>query len=196
MTTTDSYKPAQSSFLAVKKDYEILTKLILDNDRVAKLLFYPSADALSRPKVSQEDRVAMLGRQIDVVPKLKVDNECFNYILILQDNFVPSGNLEFRNNLIYFFIVCHYTTWHLKDFDLRPYEIAGEIDALINRKHLSGIGELEFVGGDCFVLNDEFSGVSLVYRTVRGGDDKNPNVKPKDSIGHIEDFKGLLDLDS
>lgn len=190
----DLYKPAKSSFLSVKKDYEIIINLLLDNDRIARLLKYPSADALLKPAVSQQDRLALLGTQIDTVPKIKVDNKCLNYITVLQDNFTLSDNPQFRDNLIYFIISCHYTTWHLKNFELRPYEIAGEIDSMLNNKHISGIGRLEFVGADMNVMNDEFSGLTLVYRTVRGGDDNNPDKKPKDSVGHVEDFKDLIDF--
>jgi hypothetical protein len=36
----------------------------------------------------------------------------------------------------------------LKDFELRPYKIAAEIDTMFNNKHLSGIGLLQFMGAN------------------------------------------------
>jgi hypothetical protein len=34
----------------------------------------------------------------------------------------------------------------LEDFALRPYKIAAEIDSMFNNTHLTGIGELQFIG--------------------------------------------------
>jgi hypothetical protein len=80
------------------------------------------------------------------VPKLYVDGSVLNYILINFDNFTPSENPEFRDNTIQFHIVCHFDQWNLRDYALRPYKIAGEIDSMFNLKKLTGIGYLEFMG--------------------------------------------------
>jgi len=37
---------------------------------------------------------------------------------------------------------------------LRPYKIAGEIDAMLNKTKLTGIGEVEFQGADDLLLNE------------------------------------------
>mgnify|MGYP005928119089 FL=1 len=54
---------------------------------------------------------------------------------------------------------------------MRPYRIAGEIDAMLDGTHLTGIGELEFVSAIPYVYNEEFAGVSLTYLAVRGHED-------------------------
>ena len=89
------------------------------------------------------------------------------------DDFVPNAtNPSFRNNLIIFNIVCHYDDWNLGDFQLRPYKIAGEIDAMFNGKNEFGIGEFQLVGGEQTTINDEFGGVTLVYMVIHGNEDK------------------------
>jgi hypothetical protein len=50
----ESYKYPHSSFLAVEKDYEIILSMMLKNDRLKKLLYYQSPDALKRPNLTQE----------------------------------------------------------------------------------------------------------------------------------------------
>jgi hypothetical protein len=67
----------------------------------------------------------------------------------------------------------------MNDFQLRPYKIAAEIDTLFNGRHLSGIGELQFLGANQLLLNDEFAGLTLMYSAVHGEDDKvnSPNEK-------------------
>jgi hypothetical protein len=47
-------------------------------------------------------------KNIKIVPKLYVDGSVLNYILITFNNFTPSGNPEFRDNIIEFDIICHY----------------------------------------------------------------------------------------
>jgi len=58
---------------------------------------------------------------------------------------------------------------------LRPYRVAGEIDAMLDKTHLTGIGELEFISAVPYVYSEEFAGVSLTYLAIRGHEDlKNP----------------------
>ena len=62
----------------------------------------------------------------------------------------------------------------MEDFKLRPYRIAAEIDSMFDGKHLTGIGELEFVGCSQVILTDEYAGVCLMYAAIHGEEDKKP----------------------
>ena len=75
-----------------------------------------------------------------------------------------------------FDIICHYEQWNLGDFKLRPYKIAGRIDGRINNKKLTGIGTVQFISAGNLIINDEMSGLSLVYQAVHGGEDTNENT--------------------
>jgi hypothetical protein len=90
----------------------------------------------------------LIKNNIKIVPKLYVDGTVLNYIVISFDNFSPSSNPEFRNNVIEFDIICHFDQWQLEDFALRPYKIAAEIDSMLNGKHLTGIGNVEFMSAN------------------------------------------------
>ncbi len=86
---------------------------------------------------------------IKIVPKLYVDNSVLNYIIVSFDNFTTNRtNPEFRDNIIEFDIICHFDQWQLKDFQLRPYKIAAEIDSMLDGQRLTGIGKLEFLGAN------------------------------------------------
>jgi len=63
---------------------------------------------------------------------------------------------------------------------LRPYKIAAEIDSMFNNKHLTGIGELHFLGANQIVLTDEFAGLTLMYEAIHGGEDKKNAENPKE----------------
>jgi hypothetical protein len=57
---------------------------------------------------------------------------------------------------------------------LRPYRIAGEIDAMINNQKMTGIGTLKFEGATDLVLNDQLMGLTLNYRSVQSTEDVLP----------------------
>ena len=177
----ETYSFPRSSFLAVEKDMELLVNLFLKNDRLKKLLYYDTPAALSQPNVPQDKSLEMFGKQIKIVPKLRVDRPEFCYIVISFDNFTPNmTNTAFRDNIISFDIVCHFDQWNLGDLQLRPYKIAAEIDSMINNKRLTGIGKIEFLGANQIVLSDEFAGLTLMYQTIHGydGEDSKYARKP------------------
>lgn len=179
----DGYHIPKSSFLSMEKDTGIIVNEILKNNRLKKLLYYTTSDAMEKPNLTEDQSLSLLGTNIKIVPKLYVDGSVFNYVLINFDNFTPSENPEFRDNTIQFDIVCHFDQWNLRDYALRPYKIAGEIDSMFNLKKLTGIGYLEFMGATQIVLNDEFAGLCLMYRTVHGGEDEKymPTYPDKNS---------------
>ena len=179
----DGYHIPKSSFLSVEKDTGIIVNEILKNNRLKKLLYYTTSDAMEKPNLTEDQSLSLLGTNIKIVPKLYVDGSVYNYVLINFDNFTPSENPEFRDNTIQFDIICHFDQWNLKDYALRPYKIAGEIDSMFNLKKLTGIGYLEFMGATQIVLTDEFAGLCLMYRTVHGGEDEKymPTYPDKNS---------------
>ena len=173
----DRTKALKSSFLSIEKDMGLIMQEMLKNERLKKLLFYTSADALEpdKARLTPEESLSLIGTSIKNIPKIYIDNEVLNYVIINFDNFTPNPtNPEFRDNIIEFDILCHFKQWQLKDFKLRPYRIAAEIDSMFDGKHLTGIGKLEFLGGTLIAQNDEFGGVALLYRAVHGEEDKWP----------------------
>lgn len=188
----ETYSFPKSSFLSVDKDMSLITEQMLKNNRLKKLLFYTSKDAMDRPNVSQEETLELIGKNIKNVPKLTVDGSVLNYIIISFDNFTPSKNPEFRDNMIVFDILCHFDQWNLRDFALRPYKIAAEIDTMFNGKHLTGIGELQFAGGSQLILNDEFGGLTLMYAAVHGEEDRKNALNPIDDASIVNNFNELF----
>ena len=188
----DNYHPPKSSFLSINKDMRLLVDKFLSNDRLCKLLYYTDSNALDKNKLSNEQKIGMFNKQIRIVPKLYVDNPVLNYIIISFDNFVESSNPEFRDNIIEFDIICHFDQWQLKDFDLRPYRIAAEIDSMLDKQRLTGIGLLEFYGAKEILLTDEFAGICLMYKTYHGEEDKKRMPNPQDQAQFDQDYKDMI----
>ena len=183
----------KSSFLSIEKDMHLISNMLLKNNRLKKMLYYTVPNCLDKPNLNEEQSIDMFGKNIKMVPKLYVDNSVLNYIIISFDNFTPNGtNPEFRDNIVEFDIICHFDQWTMKDFQLRPYKIAAEIDSMFNEKHLTGIGTLKFLGGNQMILTDEYAGLCLMYQAIHGEEDKRNMPNPRDQEQFEKDFKELM----
>lgn len=185
----------QSSFLSIDKDMNIIIDKMLKNERLKRLLYYTTKDALEKPNLTEDQTLDLIGKNIKNVPKLYTDKEVLNYIIINFNDFIPSQNPEFRDNTIEFDIICHFDQWQLKDFALRPYRIAAEIDSIFNKARLTGIGKLEFVTCYEIVMDDECAGICLKYRAIHGGEDKKRMPNPKDEERFQQDWKDMNEAD-
>ena len=173
MKVGQDYFP-KSSFLSTDKDLSLIIKKIMENQRLLKMLYYTQKDCLNGKDLTQPQIISMLDKQIKIVPKIEISEDCPNYIIISMDNFVPNeNNDEFRDCTISIDILCHPDHWNMGNFQLRPYKIAGEIDAMLNNQKLTGIGTLQFVTGNNLLLNEELMGISLLYKAIHGIEDKD-----------------------
>lgn len=184
------HKPIKSSFLSCKKDTEIILKKLFQefpehSNKLKKLLVINTKDCLEDKKeyddIVSEYSVRRLFKEgyIRNTPKIRMPEheEVKSYILISFDNFVESGNPQFRDCTVSFDIICHIDQWDLEDFDLRPLAIAGYIDGLLDDEKLTGIGTFQFLGCNELILNEELAGYTLTFSAVHGSDDQIP---PKD----------------
>lgn len=234
----DNVKRPETSFLSVEKDMGTIVTEIFKNERLKRLLYYNTKDALNRPNIDDSPKfryplkrehpfngsvewfypnsilddteaeaefkkrigdgwqpisptASLFRKNIKIVPKVKVEREVDTYIVVTFDNFIGNAtNPEFRDNVISFDICCNFEYWDLGDFKLRPYRIAAELDGMLNGKHLSGIGTLEFLGANQIVLNDDFGGLSLHFLAIHGEDDKVPHPDDPDFIQ--EEFEEMF----
>ena len=192
----NSYQFPTSSFLSVEKDLTTITGMMLKNERLKRLLYYTTPDALDKKNITSESSYELFGKNIRIVPKLVIDQTVENYVIISFDNFAPNATTpEFRDHVISFDIICHFDQWYLKDCQLRPYKIAAEIDSMIDGKHLAGIGKTQFLGANYILLNDEFAGFSLLYSVINGEDDKKNMINPDDNAAFIEEFNKMYNCD-
>lgn len=185
----DRVNKPHSSFLSVEKDMGIIANKLLQSDRLKRLLYYDTPDALTKPNLTSEQAEKLFGKNIKNIPKLYVDNSVLQYIIINFDNFTTNkNNPEFRDNIIEFDIICHFDQWNLNDYQLRPYRIAAEIDSLLDNQRLTGIGRLEFLSANQIILTDEYAGLCLMYQAIHGGEDKYKMPNPNDEAKFIEDY--------
>lgn len=161
-----------STFASVEKYLQDIVGVLMKNERLKRLLYYTDSKALSLPKLTQQQAFGMLNHQILVVPQLNLEPDTKPYVVISLDNFLPAeGQTTFRSIQLTFDIACNFEHWPLEDFQLRPYSIAGEIDAMINHSFFFE-GIANFIGAKQLILNDYVGGLTLYYQIEAYGDDK------------------------
>ena len=179
-------KNFQTTFLSCEKDQEtILKKLFVESkpysDDIKKLLVVNTKDCLdpSQYQYNEMIRSYSLKRLRDegyvrVIPKLEINEheKVKSYILLEFDDFAPSQNEQFRNCVISFTIVSLLNEWELDDYKLRPWQIAGYIDGLLNNEKLSGIGTFQFAGCNENIISPEIAGYTLTFYAIHGTDDQ------------------------
>jgi hypothetical protein len=171
----------------------IIVDYMMKNERLKKMLYYTSRDCLDKPRLTDEQTSELFGKHIKIVPKLYIDGSVLNYIIISFDDFAANAeNPEFRDNTIEFDIICHFDQWHMKDFQLRPYKIAAELDTMFNNQRLTGIGKLEFVGAKQTILTDEYAGLCVIYQAIHGEEDKKGMLNPAEEKGYKENFDAIF----
>lgn len=179
-----------SSFLSCEKDMEtILRKLFVDSrkygEELKRLLVLNTKDCLddlnnkeylSILKEMSVKKLRELG-YIKIEPKIRLEEhaEIKSYMYISFDNFTPNKtNPQFRDCIVSFDIISHTDCWDIGDYRIRPLKIAGYIDGILNNSKLSGIGTFQFAGCNQLILDEVFSGYSLMYQAIHGSDDRIP----------------------
>lgn len=187
------YDFPKSSFLSTEKDMSLIVNLILKNQNLKKMLHYTTRDCLSKPDLTEDESLALFNKNIKMVPKLYIDNSVLNYLIITFDNFAMNKtNPEFRDNIIEFDIICHFDQWTMRDFQLRPYRIAAELDSMLSGRHLTGIGTLQFLGAVQENYTDEFGGICLMYTAIHGEEDKKHMPNPNDEEEFLKNFDAIF----
>ena len=189
----NNYKPPHSSFLSLDKDLSLIVDKLMQDERLCRLLYYPTKDCINQNNLTYEQKVQLFTKQISIVPKITIDPEIYNYLIVCFDSFLPNDtNPQFRNNTLGFDIISHFSTWVINDSQIRPYRIAAEIDTILSEIKLTGIGELEFYGADFKVINDEFIDLVVLYSAIHGGEDKKFLPNPNDEEKYQKEFNELF----
>lgn len=143
---------------------KIITRL-QNNQNLIKLLYYTGKDPYSEPDLSQQDiKDKIYEKLIKIVPRVGPKETSSSVIALRVVNGLSnSGNNEFRNFIIGIEVFVPLTQWFIKDSNLRPFAIMGEIHKSLNNKTIDGLGKM--VGGDFQInfLTDEISCYEMTY---------------------------------
>lgn len=129
-----------------------IMKRLSANQSLLKLLYYTDKDPLSHKDLTRDQfREEIYEKLIKVVPRVG-PKETAQSIVVIR---VAGGeknieNDEFRDISIVLEVFTPLTQWIMKDENLRPFLILGELQESLNNKTIDGLGKM--TGGD-FELN-------------------------------------------
>ena len=136
----------------IGKNAQYIMKRLMANQDLLKLLYYTDKDPLSHEDLTKEQiQNEIFEKLIKIVPRVGPKETAHSIIAIR----IARGrgiitNSEFKNVSISIEIFVPMTQWIIKDTNLRPFAIMGEIQKSLNNKKIEGLGKL--TGGD-FDLN-------------------------------------------
>lgn len=128
-----------------------IVKRLMSNQDLVKLLYYTDKDPLSHDDFTQEElKTKIYQKLIKIIPRIgpKEGAESIITINIVGGN--QNENNEFKNIGINVEVLVPLTQWFIKDDNLRPFKIMGEVQKSLNGKTINGLGKM--TGGD-FALN-------------------------------------------
>lgn len=130
---------------------KIMTRL-MTNDNLVNLLYYTDKDPLNQPHLTNEEkRKYVYEKLIKIIPRIGPKENANSIIAIQVESGHKNGvNSEFRNIKIEIEVFVPLTQWIIKDTNLRPFAILGEIEKSLQGKCINGLGKID--GGD-FDLN-------------------------------------------
>lgn len=122
------------------------------NQNLLKLLYYTDKDPYSQPDLTPEQiQEEVFEKLIKICPRVGPKETAQSLVSIRVINGMTNGNnSEFRDIGLGIEVFVPLTQWFIKDSNLRPFSIMGEIQQSLNGKVINGMGKIQ--GGD-FSLN-------------------------------------------
>lgn len=131
---------------------QYIVKRLLANQDLLKLLYYTDKDPLSHEDLTEEQiQNEVFEKLVKIVPRVGPKETAHSIIALrIARARGLASNSEFKNVMISVEVFVPMTQWIIKDTNLRPFAIMGEIQKSLNNKKIEGLGKL--TGGD-FSLN-------------------------------------------
>ena len=131
---------------------QYIIKRLLANQNLLKLLYYTDKDPLSHEDLTQEQiQEEIFEKLIKIIPRVGPKETAHSVVALrIARGRGLASNSEFKSVSISLEVFVPMTQWIIKDTNLRPFAIMGEIQKSLNNKKIEGLGKL--TGGD-FDLN-------------------------------------------
>jgi hypothetical protein len=131
---------------------QYIIKRLFANQNLLKLLYYTDKDPLAGEDLTAEQiQNEVFEKLIKIVPRVGPKETAHSIVAVrVARGQGLAQNNEFRNVVIGIEVFVPLTQWVIKDSNLRPFAIMGEIQKSLNGKKIEGLGKM--IGGD-FALN-------------------------------------------
>ena len=145
-----------------------IVKRLLENDDLVKLLYYEDQDPLSQAALDKETKQEKIFEKlIKVVPFVGTNTDSKSRLVIYVTRGSKNAqNNEFKNINICISVFVPLTNWIIKDTNLRPFAILGELQSSLDGKTINGLGKLSGGDFDLKLLTEEMSCYEQVYTLI------------------------------
>lgn len=145
---------------------KIMTRL-LANQTLLKLLYYTDKDPLTNDDLTDAQiKNEVYEKLVKIVPRVGPKETANSLIAMRVVRGRPNKNAEFKDITIQIETFVPMTQWFIKDSNLRPFAIMGEIQKSLNGKIINGLGRLEGGEFDLNFLTDEISCYQQTFHLV------------------------------
>ena len=144
---------------------QYIVKRLLANQNLLKLLYYTDKDPLSHEDLTQEQiQNEVFEKLVKIVPRVGPKETAHSIIAvrIVRGRGLATNN-EFKNLTISIEVFVPMTQWIIKDTNLRPFAIMGEIQKSLNNKKIEGLGKLTGGDFDLNFLTEEISDYEQIF---------------------------------
>jgi hypothetical protein len=146
---------------------KLVSRLMANNDLI-NLLYYTDKDPLSHPHLTEEQkRQEVYEKLIKVVPRVGPKETATSMVVIRVARGTNNlENTEFRDILIEIEVFVPLTQWIIKNSNLRPFAIMGEVQKSLNGKTINGLGRMTGGNFELNFLSEEMSCYLQQFRLI------------------------------
>lgn len=152
----------------IGENLQKIVRRLMANDNLVNLLYFSDKDPLSHAPLSQEEKnEKVFEKLIKIIPRVGPKETAQSIISIrVVDGTKIGANTEFRRIKIAIEVFVPLTQWIIKDTNLRPFAILGEIQESLEGKTINGLGKIEGGDFDLNFLTDEISAYEQTFWIV------------------------------
>ena len=142
-----------------------ITNRLLANQNLCKLLSIRTKDPLGAADIA--DTSTLFSKNIKIIPKLDpVETDESIMIIAVSTGMIDVMNSEYRNIVLTIGIYVPLNQWAIKDENLRPFAIIGEIQKSLDKKDVNGLGRLQVGNFELSMISGDVSRYDLEVRVT------------------------------
>lgn len=141
------------------------------NQNLMKLLYYTGKDPLNEEDLtSAQIKSEIYEKLLKVVPKISALETSNSIVaLLITGGYPEMANTEFIDLQLKISVYTPLTQWFIKDTNLRPFCIMGEIIKSLDGKNVDGLGRITDNGFVIDYITEEISCYTLEFKITTYG---------------------------
>lgn len=149
----------------IGENLQKIVNRLMANDDLVNLLYYTDKDPLSQPHLTEEQkREEVFEKLIKIIPRVGPKETAHSIIVIrVVSGSKDNTNTDFRNVKISVEVFVPLTQWIIKNTNLRPFAILGEVEKSLQGKTVNGLGKIQGGNFDQDILTDEIGAYEQIF---------------------------------